>query len=75
MEYVEEKQYTKIQTLLTVADVAEIFNTDISKVESWVTKNFLRAINTTPNHELRFRGEDIINFVYQNAQEWTPLTK
>ena len=75
MEHVEDKQDMKNETLLTVADVAEIFNTDVSKVESWVNKDLLRAINTPPNHDLRFRGDDIINFVHQNAQEWIPLLK
>jgi hypothetical protein len=73
MEHVEEKQDMKNETLLTLADVAEVFNTDVSKVESWVIKKLLRAIDTPPYHDLRFRGDDIIKFVHQNEREWLPL--
>ena len=73
MEHVKDKQDMKNETLLTLADVAEVFNTDVSKVENWVIKKLLRAVNTTPHRDLRFRGDDIIEFVHQNAQEWTPL--
>jgi len=75
MESAEEEQEARNEILLTLEDVAEVFNVDVSTVESWVNGKLLHAICIDPQSDIRFKGTDILKFICEQPQELVFIPK
>jgi len=51
------------QRMLTVKEVASILNVHPNTVRRWQKKGLLKSYGIGPRHSLRFRQEDILNFL------------
>jgi len=75
MAQVEERQDVQNDILLTLEDLAEVFDSDISTVEDWINRKLLRAIFVTPRNDIRFRLDAICTFITEQEQIWLPNFK
>ena len=75
MKQVEERKDVQNDILLTLEDLAEVFDVDVSTVEDWINRKLLRAICVTPQYDMRFRLDDICKFINEHEQIWVPTTE
>jgi len=54
---------TSFQKMLTVKEIASIFNIHASTVRRWEKERLLKSYSIGPNHNIRFKQEDISNFL------------
>ena len=52
-----------LQKMLTVREVASVLNLHSSTVRRWERGGLLRSYRIGPRHSLRFKQEDILDFV------------
>ena len=52
-----------LHRMLTVKEVASILNIHSNTVRRWVKKGLLKSYNIGPRHNLRFKQEDILDFI------------
>ncbi len=52
-----------LQKMLTVKEVASILNLHSSTVRRWEKEGLLRSYRIGPRHSLRFKQEDLLDFV------------
>jgi excisionase family DNA binding protein len=57
------------QKMLTVKEVASILNLHSSTVRRWEKEGLLKSYRIGPRHSLRFRQEDIIDFLGKSRNE------
>ncbi len=55
--------------MLNVEQVASILNLHSSTVRRWEKEGLLRAFRIGPRHSLRFRQEDILDFLDKSKNE------
>lgn len=53
--------------MLTVRDVAFILNVHTNTVRRWEKKGLLKSYSVGPRHNLRFRQEDILEFLTRST--------
>ncbi len=52
-----------LQKMLTVKEIASIFNIHTSTVRRWEKEGLLKSYSIGPSHNIRFKQEDISNFL------------
>jgi len=55
--------------MLTVKEVASILNIHPNTVRRWVRKGLLKSYSLGPRHYLRFKQEDIVDFLNKSRNE------
>ena len=55
--------------MLTVRDIASILNIHSNTVRKWEKEGLLKSYSIGPRHSLRFRQEDIIDFLGKSRNE------
>jgi len=58
-----------LQRMLTVKEVASILNIHPNTVRRWVKKGLLKSYSIGPRHYLRFKREDIADFLNKSRNE------
>jgi predicted site-specific integrase-resolvase len=55
--------------MLTVRDIAFIFKIHSNTVRKWEKEGLLKSYSIGPRHSLRFRQEDIVDFLGKSRSE------
>ena len=55
--------------MLTVRDIAFILNVHSNTVRKWEKEGLLKSYSIGPRHSLRFRREDIVDFLGKSRSE------
>lgn len=66
----ESRKDTLPQKMLTVKEVASIFNIHPNTVRRWEKKGLLKSYAIGLRHSLRFRQEDILDFLDKSKNEF-----
>ncbi len=57
------------QRMLTMKEVASVLNIHPNTVRRWARKRLLKSYSIGPRHYLRFRREDMIDFLDKSKNE------
>jgi len=69
MMAIESHENKLPQRMLTVKEVASILNIHPNTVRRWVKKGLLKSYSIGLRHYLRFRREDMIDFLDKSKNE------
>ena len=69
MVEIRNKENDLPSRMLTVRDVAFILNVHTNTVRRWEKKGLLKSYSVGPRHNLRFRQEDILEFLTRSRNE------
>jgi hypothetical protein len=69
MEQFEDKiQDTENRLLLTLEDVADIFDVPVNTVRDWANTGELYSLSIGPGLDLRFQVRDVMTFILQQSK-------
>ena len=58
--------------MLTVRDIALVLNVHSNTVRRWEKEGLLKSYSIGPGHSLRFRQEDVLDFLDKSRNEVHP---
>lgn len=69
MMAIESHENKLPQRMLTMKEVASVLNIHPNTVRRWAKKRLLQSYRIGPRHYLRFRREDMIDFLDKSKNE------